>query len=128
MKNLRTWLSIVVLIASVVGLGYSQSSTTRKVVTVPFDRYGSYTWPTLAGYAGTLSIDMTFVGAGASNTFTLSYVRSNVTHVLLVQAGNPMKSMTWYTVAPYLFQSGDRLTWTNEVSGSAVLTINTEIR
>jgi len=128
MNTLKVWTGIVMLIVSVSVLGICQGQVSRKVITVPFNSYGSYTWPTLSGYAGTLSVDMTYLGSAVSNTFTLSVVRSNVTHALVTQAGNSMKSLTWYTPAPYLFQSGDQLVWTNAASGSAVLTINVEIR
>lgn len=128
MKNWIKWLSVVALIVGVTVIGHSQGVVSRKVITVPFDRYGSYTWPTVIGYAGTLSIDMTFVGNAVSNTFTISYIRGNVTHVLMTQSSSSMKTLTWYTPAPYLFQSGDQVVWTNDVSGSAILTINTETR
>lgn len=125
MKRTRIFVSITAIILSVVSLAISQSSTTRKIISVSFDRYGSYTWPSIGGLPGTLSIDMTMLNP-VSNTFTLSYVRSNVTHVLLQQSANPMQTVVWYTPSPYLFQTGDRIVWTNAVSGSSVLTINTE--
>jgi len=95
----------------------------HKIISVPFTSAGSYTFATTADPMGLESVDMTFTGAAASNTFTLAYVRSNVTHTLIVQTG-VMKTCVWLLPAQYYFQTNDRLTWTNSVTNAAVLTVN----
>ena len=124
MKKLLIILGILLAGASMV---FCQSPTTpRKIITVPFHGGGQYTFNTTAQPFGLASVDMTFVGSAQSNTFTFGYIRSNVTHTLLVQTAT-MKTCVWLLPAPYYFQTGDRLTWTNSVTNAAVFTANGDL-
>lgn len=124
MKNIGKLSLMALILLSCVSFVLCQAQS-HKIISIPFTSTGSYTFNTTASPMGLESIDMTFTGGPvADNTFTLSYVRSNVTHTLLVQSNAVMRTCIWLLPAQYFFQTGDRLTWGNTVASPAVLTVN----
>ena len=117
-------LGILAVVFSIVSIGLSQTAALRKLVAIPFAGSGTYTFATTTAGSlpGALNVDMTFIGTPAANTFTISTVRSNVTHILFTYAGT-YKTVTYYVPTPYLFQTGDQLVWSNSVANAAVMTI-----
>jgi len=125
MKRMIGLLLSVFLVFSTVTAS-AQSSTSKKIVTVSFTNSASYTWATTAGYPSALTVDMTFNSGSYSNTFYLGYVRSGVQHDLLTYTADGMHTLVWYIPSRYLFQTGDKLVFSNSVPQAAVFTLNAD--
>jgi len=61
-----------------------------------------------------------------TNEFTVSYVRNDVTNVLLNVPETNMTHVTWYIPGRVYFRDGDTLRFVNSTNGAATLTLNAE--
>lgn len=104
----------------------SEGSSYKKSITVDFTTDGTYTW-NLADLASLNSIDMTFKGGKAANTFTLRYIRTGLSHDLFTYTGTNYHTVVWYPDNSYNFQNGDQFVWSNSCAGKAVLVINANL-
>ena len=125
MKSRKRLIGLVALLALCAILGFAAD---QYIFSTPYEISGTLEIPvtqTTKPYYLT-SVILQFPAASAANTFTVAYVRGDVTNTLLSATATNVASVVYYFPNRVYYKGGDTLQFSNTDSTTATLTLNAE--